>query len=39
VAAGRWVPLTGPPFALVDAAAAHTAMVQRRTVGTTVLHP
>ena len=39
VASGRWMPLVGPAFALADAAAAHTAMVQRRTVGKTVLHP
>jgi hypothetical protein len=33
------VPLIGPAFAPADAAAAQTAMVRRRTVGKTVLHP
>jgi NADPH:quinone reductase len=39
VAAGRWVPLVGAVFALADAAAAHTALVERRTVGKTILRP
>lgn len=36
---GRLVPLVNEPFALRDAAAAHTALVSRGTVGKTVLVP
>jgi NADPH2:quinone reductase len=38
-ASGRWKPLIGPAFSLADAAAAHTAIVERRTIGKTVLVP
>lgn len=36
---GRWKPLIGNTFPLADAAAAHTAIEQRRTIGKTVLVP
>jgi NADPH2:quinone reductase len=36
-ATGRWKPLIGTRFPLADAAAAHTAIVERRTIGKTVL--
>lgn len=39
VAAGELTPLVGAPFALADAAAAHTALETRRTVGKVVLVP
>jgi NADPH2:quinone reductase len=38
-AAGTWLPLVGPAYALVDAAGAHRAMEGRATVGKTVLVP
>jgi NADPH:quinone reductase len=38
-ASGRWVPLIGPGFALADARAAHVEMVERRTIGKTILRP
>jgi NADPH:quinone reductase len=38
-AAGRLVPLVGPPFPLREAAAAHAAIEARATVGKTVLSP
>jgi NADPH2:quinone reductase len=38
-ASGRLEPLVGPPFALSEAAAAHTALETRTTVGKTVLVP
>jgi NADPH:quinone reductase len=38
-ASGRLEPLVGPPFALSEAAAAHTALETRATVGKTVLVP
>lgn len=39
LASGRLDPLVGPPFALSEAAAAHTALESRGTVGKTVLVP
>lgn len=39
VAAGRIVPVVGPPFALADAGLAHDAIERREAVGKTVLHP
>ncbi|HWI74000.1 MAG TPA: zinc-binding dehydrogenase [Baekduia sp.] len=39
VATGALTPLVGPPFALADAAAAHTALESRATVGKVVLLP
>ncbi len=38
-AAGTLVPLVGTPFTLADAAAAHTALERRETVGKVVLTP
>jgi NADPH2:quinone reductase len=39
LAAGRLVPVVGPPFRLADAAAAHRALETRATYGKTVLIP
>ncbi|MFS8095943.1 zinc-binding dehydrogenase [Lentzea alba] len=39
LASGRFVPLVNPPFALKDAAQAHTALESRATVGKVVLRP
>ena len=39
LAAGRLVPVVGPPFPLAEAAAAHRAMETRATYGKTVLVP
>src|SRR5215207_3738977 len=38
-ASGAWVPLVGPAYPLSDAAGAHRAMEERRTVGKAVLVP
>jgi NADPH2:quinone reductase len=38
-ASGAWVPLIGPPYRLSDAAGAHRAMEERRTIGKAVLVP
>ncbi|HEY9412140.1 MAG TPA: zinc-binding dehydrogenase [Jiangellaceae bacterium] len=39
LAAGELVPVVNPPFRLADAAAAHTALTERRTMGKVVLVP
>ncbi|GAA2789104.1 zinc-binding dehydrogenase [Saccharopolyspora taberi] len=39
LAEGRLAPLVGPPFPLAEAAAAHTALEDRRTFGKLVLRP